>query len=171
MKNWITLEDIYKSYRYKKRDIEGTTVWPPYVKKEDESDHIYALTYRQWYKVIECYFQVVVEKMIQGYAFDMPYRLGKIKLLRADGKKTRGGRLFRNLHTKGFYPMVAWFRHREADFKRKRWYKFNFSRKIVWKKISQHLHANPELIYNFPLNSTTKERLTTDYKKLKEIYE
>lgn len=154
MKDWVTLEDIYMLHPYKKRDIEGNKVWQPYVKKNQESDHKYALTYREYLKIIECYFEIAVEEMLKGKHFVFPNQLGELRLLRSDKKrKTKRGTLYRNLHTFGFYPMVAWFRHKEADFKRKRWYKFNFSRKIVWKRISQALFKDPSIIYNFEYNS------------------
>lgn len=153
MKAWITNQDIYLWYRHKKQDIEGSKVWYPYIKKEDSSDHQYALTFRQWQIIVSTYFEILVDKMIEGYKFDLPKRLGTICLLRDDEKKVKGGILFRNLHTMGFHPMVAWFRHKGGVFRRKRWYKFNLSRRIVWKKISDTLFEEPHMIYNYDLNS------------------
>ena len=156
--DYLTTEDFYKQFRYKKRDIEGNKVYPPYIKLKDCSDHKYSLTYRQWMIILNTFFEVLVEKMIQGFKFEMPARLGHLQILRDKGKKIFKGRMYRNTHTQGYYPLVAWFRHKEADFRRKRWYKFNFSRAIVWKRISNILFEDPSIIYNFDLNRNKKDR-------------
>ena len=153
MKPWITNQDIYLNYRFKKRDVENGKVWYPYIKKEDSSDHKYSLTFRQWQEIIKVYFEVLLEKLIEGHQIVLPYNLGILQIMREKRSKRRGDKLFRNLHTFGFSPTIAWYRHRPGKFRRKYWYKFNLSRRIAWKKISNTLFEEPSVIYNFDINS------------------
>lgn len=94
--------------------------------------------------------------MMSGRDYEFPKRLGKLRLLRTKGSVKKRGVLYRNLHTNGFHPTIGWFRHKEADFKRKYWYKFNLSRARLWPKISKKLFEDPSIIYNFSLNEKEK---------------
>lgn len=157
IKEYVGKEEIFQGYRYRQRKITTNPntgkqlVWQPYIKKKDSSNHAFALTFDKWGEIIDDYFQVVADLCMEGHDIELPKGLGLIRLVRKKGKaKVRGNKIFRNLHTFGFKPRVVWLRKRDATFYHKFWFGFNFSRKIIWSRISKLLHAKPETIYKFP---------------------
>lgn len=149
IKEYLTLEDFFLKFRFKKRHIVGKNVFQPYVKLKDCSDSEYALTFPEYKKIIQTYWTIITENLIEGKPFMMPRNLGMIELVKQKKKVTKKGVLYRNLHTQGYTPRVAWFKHKHARFLHKKWYTFNLSRKKRWKQISEALFENPDKIYNF----------------------
>lgn len=156
MKEYITIEDFFLKFRFKKRHIVGKNVFQPYVKLKDCSDSPYALTFPEYKKIIQMYWTIIVEQLLEGKPFIMPRELGMIELVKQKKKVTKRGFLYRNLHTQGYVPRVAWFKFKHARFLHKSWYTFNLSRKKRWKQISEALFKEPDKIYN--LSDSNKER-------------
>ena len=149
LKDYLRLDYFFFKFRYKKNRIEGKNVFPPYIKQKDCSDHMYALNYSEYKAIIQTYFSIVVEELLKGKAFIFPRNLGMIELVKEKRKINRGNRVYRNLHTQGYVPRVAWFKYKHARFLRKSWYTFNLSRKKQWSKISKELFKDPSIIYLF----------------------
>lgn len=159
IKDWVTEQDVYQGYRYKKRlikvnpDTGKTMVYAaPYIKVKESSNHEFALTFDLWLEVIRIYFNIVAEKLAQGHEFEFPRNMGKILLIKKRPKEDviRSGKLFRNAHTMGYKPILIWKRIMERDFLHKKWYIFNFSRKIQWPIISKAIRTNPKIIHKYP---------------------
>lgn len=157
IKEYVGKEEIFQGYRYRQRKITinpntgKQLVWQPYIPKKESSNHPFALTFDKWSEIIDDYFQVVADMCMEGHDVEFPKGLGMIRLVRKKTKpKTRGNKIFRNLHTLGFSPRVVWHRKNQATFYHKFWFGFNFSRKKIWSKISKDLYAKPEKIFIYP---------------------
>jgi hypothetical protein len=161
LKEYVTIEDFFLKFRYKKRHIVGKNIFQPYVKKEDASDHEFALIFPLYKKIIQTYWEVITEQLLEGKPFIMPRELGMIELVKQKKKVSKRGIVYRNLHTNGYVPRVAWFKFKHARFLHKTWYTFNLSRKVRWKQISKALFENPDKIYN----------LSNSIKKPQPIYD
>lgn len=75
--HYIQLDDLFLNYRYPKQDGRY-----PYVKNEDSSDHVQAMTYKEWRPVIELYLQELVDFLIEGYEYKLPAGMGYFYLVR-----------------------------------------------------------------------------------------
>lgn len=150
MEAWITEKDFFQKYRYKKRKVEGKKIWSnPYISKKDSSTHEYAMTVDEWHGVIKEYWNIVVDRLIEGDTFQMPREMGTLELVRKRGIRKNNTHVYRNLHTQGFYPYVVWKRWRNGRFLHKMWYRFNISTKKQWSKVSKALYKEPSLIYKY----------------------
>jgi nucleoid DNA-binding protein len=159
IKDWVTEQDVYQGFRYKKRRIEvnpktgKTMVYAaPYIKLKESSSHEFSLTFDKWLEILKMYFTIISEKLAQGHEYEFPRNMGKILLIRKRPKENviRGGKLFRNSHTLGYKPLLIWKRITERDFLHKKWYVFNLSRKIQWPIISKAIYSTPSIIYKYP---------------------
>lgn len=84
---YICASDFYLQYPYKTRTVTGNTVPIPYFPKEQISDHKHALTYKEYKRILEVYFEILIEKLFTGTILLLPFFLGKMYLLRTKYKK------------------------------------------------------------------------------------
>lgn len=159
MRNKTTLTDLYLGYRFKYRDLNAKSVpmWP-YIRKEDISTHEYKLDKNQWKAIIKCYFELVIEYLLEGHPFKIPHGMGVLQMRKSksyppDRQKSKlQGKLIvhKNLHTDGYRPLLKWYRNKNTgcSFKFMNYYKFNFT-PFIWKMISKRLFESPSLIYKF----------------------
>lgn len=137
-KYYVTLKSIYLGYRYKWYDVTSNTVPVPYFSKNEISTHEYKLTYKQWRKIIVCYFKEVFNYLYEGGTFVFPQALGTLTLTKTKtlGVNKRQTKLenkvvyFKNLHTYGYKPRIVWGK-RGSWFTYGSFYKFNFT-KNAW---------------------------------------
>lgn len=77
----ITEKDIYYFYPYKKNlPTSGNTIPQPYVKKNEVSDHKFALAYDVWLSVIEDYLADITETLLKGKIVKFQNYIGNFQL-------------------------------------------------------------------------------------------
>lgn len=158
IREWIGKQQLYFSYRYKKRTVKvnpktGKLMIPqPYIKKEDESDHPFALTYSEWSKTIDEYFKLMTERLIEGETIVLPRDMGELVMLKQKcNPKKKSGKIYRNSRTMGYRPWLAWFRKSESRLIHKFWFSsLNISRKKLWPLMGKKLRDEPETIFKYP---------------------
>ena len=76
------LTDMFRHYEYK--DIDTTKVQGRNWVKKDEivSNHKYSATLAEWKEIITAYFDVVLDKLIQGEDVILPYGWGTLYMVR-----------------------------------------------------------------------------------------
>lgn len=153
--DWVTDHDIYKGYRFRQRKIttspEGKiSVHAPYIPAEESTLHEFSLQFPEWKSLVNAYWNIVVNELIEGNQFEMPKNLGHIQLMKRQKKNVRQNKLYRNSHTMGYVPWLVWNRFHTGRFKHKMWYMFNISRKKKWPMIAKAITKNPSLIFNYP---------------------
>ncbi len=144
-KYYTTLNSIYLGYRYRWYDVTSSTIPVPYFPKSEISTHENKLGYKQWRKIILCYFRQILNYLYEGNTFELPQQLGSIKLIKTNIpnvnkiKTIEAGKpiFYKSLHTYGYKPRVIWIK-RGSRFLYSSFYKFNFTRK-AWSIVSQRL--------------------------------
>lgn len=151
IKKWVVGHDLFQGYRYKKRKVEinpdtgKLSVFQPYIPCKESSNHEFSLTYDEWLKVVETYFNVVTEETYNnGKIYEFPRNIGRLEMQSYKSNFTK----FRNFPTMKLRPRIVWFRNFIGAFKKKRWYTFNLSRKKQWTIIGKILKENPSSIFN-----------------------
>jgi len=129
VKDWLTEQDLYLGYRYKKRKVvvnsngKVSVFHCPYVKAKESSSHEYSLFFDEWIYLQRLYWYIVAERLAQGDEFILPKNMGVIALMRIRPKSLRvsfgGTKVFRNMHTQGWKPKTVWRRRHEKGFNRK----------------------------------------------------
>lgn len=77
----VTLETLYKHYPHRTPgNANPNTVPVPYIPKDQISTHEWALTYKDWLKVVKCYFKWLVRYLVQGYSYTVPQGFGTFTL-------------------------------------------------------------------------------------------
>lgn len=83
-KNKTTLAKFYDRYPYKKRKCNTCL---PYVPKEEESDHKFALTYNDWKDIILIYFKWLCMHLLSGRAYRFSGRMGEFQIVKYKSNK------------------------------------------------------------------------------------
>lgn len=167
---WLTSERMFLAYRYKKQDIRvnpktGKIMVPqPYVKDEESSDHKYALTFPQWQEIVETYWDIVVDNLIEGKSFKFPMMLGYIEMCKVKMRTVvmRGLKhSFRNLSTLGYKPKMIWRKNHTIRFSTKFWFMLNLSKQAHWTKMGKMLREDPSIIFKYPdiANTIGRDRI------------
>ena len=158
---WLTSERMFLTYRYKK---QSTYIHPktgkfcvpqPYIRNEDASEHRYALTFAEWQKIIQTYWEIVVEHLIDSVDFRMPLDLGLLQMCKYKPKKiSRRGKhddltFYRNLPTLGYRPFIIWRKKHASRFGIKGVHIFNLT-KTLWRKVHKALVKDPTIIFKYP---------------------
>lgn len=77
----ITEKDLFYFYPYKKNmPVVGKTIPQPYIKKKDESNHRFSLTYDIWLSVLEDYIDEISNILLRGKIIKLPLFLGELQL-------------------------------------------------------------------------------------------
>lgn len=151
---YTTLKTIYLGYRHKWYDVTSSTVPVPYFPKSEISEDVNKLTYKEWRKIILCYFRQVLNYLYDGNTFTLPQQLGswklvKVKTLGVDSFKSKKSKKLiycKNLHTYGYKPRIMWLK-RKSWFLYSTFYKFNFA-KTAWMEVKRRLFEDGSTILN-----------------------
>lgn len=156
VKKWLTGKDVYMGYRFKKSKIiindNGTTsVFQPYIKKEDETNHEFSLIYDDWKEIVDCYWDIVVDHLIEGSKYKFPRNMGHLEMCKIKPMRhiIRGNKKFMNLNTLGYKPKLIWIKNYEKNFATKFWFIFNISRNKQWSKMRKKLLEDPSIIFSY----------------------
>lgn len=77
----ITEKDIFNFYPYRKNPpYKINTIPQPYVKKKEESNHAFALTYDMWLSVLDDYILEISDRLLKGKIVKLPNFLGEFQL-------------------------------------------------------------------------------------------
>lgn len=152
--DWVSDHDIYKGYRFKKRHItinkEGKNiVHAPYIPLKESTNEEFSLTFPEWKKLVNEYWNIVVDELVEGNQFELPKGLGHIRMMKKFTTQIRKGKIYRNNHTGGYSPFLVWNRFKAGTFKHKMWYIFNISRKKQWSRVSKAIKKTPHLIHRY----------------------
>lgn len=150
-KEYIRLADIYMNYPYKKRD--GLNITRPYIKKKDEVEHEFQISYSEWKKILLTYFSVIIEYVFDGNRFKFPSRLGILYAVKSKKgfirkfRKNDKKEIFFNFETNGYVPRTKW----ESSLRLKSVYKFRFAHRVMryWHKRAMQ---DKSIILNLPDN-------------------
>lgn len=84
---YITLADFYRSYPYKCRDINSSTIPmnPYFPKKEIDCNNKYSLTRQEWFSIINCYLKHLTYYIVQGNIYRLKRRLGVFQIVKYKG--------------------------------------------------------------------------------------
>jgi hypothetical protein len=154
---WMTSYDVFKGYRYRKQHTRvnpntgKTMVYQPYIPVAESSNHEFALTFPQWEKVIQTYFDVIREHLTKAILVQLPKELGILEMCRVKKKLNPNAKkpMFLNLATMGFSPKMIWMRYQEKNFRHKMWYVFNLSRRYQWSYVGKALKKDPSIIFKW----------------------
>ncbi len=83
---FITLKDLYLSYRHKWYDVNSSTVPIPYFSSEEISEHEYKLTYKQWKEIVQSYLDCVLDELKEGNTYTIPHGLGVLQLVKYENR-------------------------------------------------------------------------------------
>lgn len=79
----ITIKDFYYFYPFKKNppyEVNSNNRPQPFVKKVDETDEAYSMTYKKWKLIVDDYVELLKDYLMTGKQFDMPQMLGNLQL-------------------------------------------------------------------------------------------
>lgn len=163
---WITLHELYLLYPHKWRDLTSNTVALPYFAKDEISEHEYKMSYQEWKKALKCYYKHVMEYMIEGNVYKLPYNLGYFRLKKIrqpvasyvrwkkeieSGKRTVEDGLMTTLipETGGYFPYLHWDRTNRSGvyFKFKSLYKVRIMPKTYF-KLWNRIVKDRSILYN-----------------------
>ncbi len=164
----ITLFDLYLRYSYKYRNPRknmGHYHFP----LAEITRHKHSLEFKDWKKIVKCYFKHLYEYLKSGRSFKLPQSLGYLQLC-----KSKSARVFRDFEAgkelmakgelqkgefvkirryffNGYYPVLVWHKRHLPDsrFQNKEYLKVTLT-SSVWKQYWKELR-NPEtahLLYN-----------------------
>ena len=149
---FTTLKDIYAKYRYKWYDITSTTVpMYPYIPKEEISNHQYKLSKKEWVKLINIYFEVFIDMLMEGDQIRLPHGLGDMRLCKRiitsrNPCIAKENLVYTNSSTMNYALHTLWHR-KKAMFRYKHYYKF----RIVDSRLHtmyKRIRKNPLMLYN-----------------------
>lgn len=133
-----TLNDLFKSYPYKKDSGE---VGRNYVKQEDfVNDHEFSITLKEWKEICTAICQVAAEEIIEGRSIFI-HNVGKFYMVKFKPKKPRWFEKFDN--TNGYKVFVQW-----KQMKCYRFLRFYFS-KTFRKTMREKLDERFYLVHNY----------------------
>lgn len=82
MRDSRALKDLFQFFPYRKNPPLSNTIPVPYVKKEDVSDHQYALTYSLWKAILEDIILEIRDCLIDGETWNIGSHIGTIEVVR-----------------------------------------------------------------------------------------
>lgn len=144
----ITEKDIYHFYPYRKNPIIiGKTIPQPYVKKENISDHKYAMTYDLWISIVKDYFLEVRDVTLKGKLFTIPKFLGSWQLKKYKAYRRVDWGTTKRTGVKTYYRdsdnyriLMKWYRTpKNSSFKFKNHWKISICKgfgKAIYDKIT-----------------------------------
>ena len=160
-KMWMTSWDVFKCYRYRKQysRVNPKTgklmIYQPYIKTAESSNHEFALIFPEWEKIIQTYFNVMIEALTKADTVKFPRDMGYLQMCRVkkniNSERSKRSKMpkFLNLATMGFKPKVIWIRRHEMNFANKMWFRFLFSRKYQMSHVGRELKRDPSIVYNW----------------------
>ncbi len=84
---YIVDKHIYQHYPFKKHSEK---YWKNvYVKKKDRTDTEFSLKWEEWERIVACYKEKVLEYLFTGKQFDVPAKMGDMRLMKIKPKRTR----------------------------------------------------------------------------------
>ena len=81
-----TVTDMWFSYPYKLKDYsvqEGRN----FISKADEVVHAHSLKLREYKEIYFAFVKIILEVLLDGFGFELPYHLGVLKVIKYDNKK------------------------------------------------------------------------------------
>lgn len=75
-----SLIDFYMFFPYKRNAVFTGTIPVPYIKKEEESDHKYSMTYKEWKLIIMSILQEIKEELLDTKTWVIGSHIGEISL-------------------------------------------------------------------------------------------
>ncbi len=82
---YITLKHLFYAYKYKKQPTKICVM----TRKDEYSDHPYAVTYEEFCLIIKTYFKFFMLELLKGPVFYFPWKCGFCKPLRKRLKTSR----------------------------------------------------------------------------------
>lgn len=82
-KKYVTLKDFFYKYPYKKNKegLSPNTIPSAYIKKEDISDHVWAIEFNQYTAFMDEYFKAFLQDIALGHQFNIPF-VGSFKMVK-----------------------------------------------------------------------------------------
>jgi nucleoid DNA-binding protein len=87
---------IWLDYPYKKYPSNSNTIPLPYFPKTEITDTEYSLEKHEWHEIMDTYFDIVEDYLIQGNLFVIPKGLGSLKIYKTPNKRTSDIPAYRN---------------------------------------------------------------------------
>lgn len=175
MKKFFTYLDLYKNYPHKKVDYEkyANKMKPSYyAKKGLHSSHKYAITYDEYKKILFTYLDELLEYLLEGNVYEVPYKMGKMYF-----KKYKGAKVIDYYNTNKKYGK---YNHNKPRTEWKYVYHKNLHSNRSMARFHWTAHSNSKYypnrrLWKYRLSRTAKklvnERLTNDVNQIYKISE
>ena len=176
-KKFFTYIDFYKDYPHKKVDfVEYAEKRRPafYVKKKEHSEHVHALTYSEYKKILFTFLDELLDYLLEGNTYHTPYGFGDM--------------YFKKIHKSNakiidFYNTNKKYgEHNSKVTKELRKYVYfrndhsgKYFAKFIWTVLSQSQHKPSRKLWTYRLNRTARlivaEKLMNDLNIIHKINE
>jgi len=160
----VTDRLIYKQYPYKKKP-KGQ--FSSLVTHKENTNHKFSITSKEWGKVIQCYFQHLLEYLMEGYEYKLPVQMGSIKLIKIRPKKDQKYIDWKSTNEiYGEYNKTAAYKDKKRVYVKRnhwggwqpfiKWYKGKLKYqmswqlrlpKSLWKQMTDKYNEDPSLVY------------------------
>lgn len=156
----MTLIGLYRKYLYKcpDSDKQQGRNWIP--KEEVNCNSIYSINLKTYKDIIKNCIEVLIEMLIEGKTFSIPYSLGEMRIIRYKVKnwkkaginwketKETGSYVYYTLnHTEGYKFYIEWTKNKKSFLGQTYW-RFH-PHKSCKLKLSKAVLNNPLIINRF----------------------
>lgn len=155
----VHLSELYMFYPHIWRDVTSKTIpRKPYVPVDKISDHPHKLSFQQWKLILTTYLDVVMEDLLKGFLFKIPYNLGYLRLAKYTFTypgKNMGLYKWCRKFADGYYFKLHWINRGRnlVSAKNKMFFKFMFTRN-KYAELKRMIEKDRSIIYNFPTHTS-----------------
>lgn len=179
MKKYFTTPDFFKAYPHKKVEYEKLRqgrIPAVFVSKKSHSSHKHALDYEEYKKILFTYLDELLEYLIEGNTYHVPYNMGEMYLKKISRKNSNAIDWGNTKKKYGAYNAVRerkdWkFVHHRNDHTGQYTVKFLWNARTTGGSKFKPSRRMWRYMLGRTAKNNLKERLTTDFDIIHQISE